>query len=48
MERGRAPAEDDDVVRLAVVPDPRGHPREGKDQRKWCSGHHVCVEQQIP
>lgn len=32
MERRRAPAEDDDVVRLVVVPDPRGDPGEREDE----------------
>ena len=48
MERGRAPVEDDDVVRLVVVPDTRGRPGEGEGQRKWRSGYHIGVEQQTP
>ena len=48
MERGRAPAEDDDVVRLVVVPGPRGRPGEGEDEQGWRRGHHIGVEQEVP
>ena len=48
MERGCASAEDDDVVRLVVVPNPRGHPREGEDQHQRRCGYHDGVEQQTP
>ena len=47
MERGRAPVEDDDVVRLVVVPDPRGRPGEGENEHEQCGGHHISVEQEI-